>query len=145
MTFRKAYDKHKRFPTECVGESKTQQQFKRECDINHLMAKYQKTGLMTHVNLYQGDYSDLTDLPDYQTSLNKVMDAQAAFDSLPSKIRAQFNNEPSLFLDFVSDSSNIDEMIEMGLATKHNKTESKPVELDPPVQPVETQTAGGEL
>jgi len=128
MKFRKAYDTHQRFPSPGGGESKTQQHFKRECDINHLMSKYQKTGVIDHVNKYQGDYSDLTDVPDYHTALLKVQSAQTAFDTLPSSIRNKFKNDPSLFLDFVSNPENLDEMVKLGLA---KKTSPEPLPVDP--------------
>lgn len=134
-TFRKAYDKHQRFPTEFSGETKTKQSFARECDINHLMAKYQKTGLIDHVNKHQGNYSDLTDVPNYHDALNKVISAQNSFDSLPSSLRNKFENDPALFLDFVSDESNKNEMIELGLipnSVTPVEPSQPPVENDPP-------------
>lgn len=132
---RKPYDKHKRYPTKLEGPSKTQQHFKRECDINHLMAKYQKTGVIDHLNQYQGDYSDLTDVPDYQTALLKVQSAQTAFDSLPSSIRSKFQNDPAQFLDFVSNPDNIDEMIELGLASKQPAPALEPEPPAPILEP----------
>jgi phage internal scaffolding protein len=104
-----------RVSLEC-GPGLAQQHFKDECDVNRILAKYQKTGLIDHVNHFQGDYADLSAVPDFQESLNAVLDAQAAFDTLPSMIRKQFDNDPAAFLDFVHNPDNKDEMVKMGLA-----------------------------
>lgn len=113
--FKSAFSARTRKPFSCTGASMTKQSFQKECDINTLLARYQKTGLLTHVAAYQGDYSDLSDVPDYHTAMNAILNAQFAFDTLPSSIRKHFNNDPAQFLDFVSDPDNADEMQEMGL------------------------------
>lgn len=95
--------------------SMTKQSFAKECDINHIMAKYQKTGLIDHVNKYDGSYGDFTSVVDYQSSLNAVMNAQDEFNSLPSSIRARFQNDPAQFLHFFNDEANREEAISLGL------------------------------
>lgn len=47
--------------------------------------------------------------------MNQIVQAQDMFMSLPSKIRNRFGNDPSQFLDFVSDPLNKDEMRSLGL------------------------------
>jgi phage internal scaffolding protein len=96
-------------------ESLTHSYFAEDCDINVIMAQYEKSGLIEHVNRYNGSYGDFTDVSDYQSSLNAVLEAQEAFDSLPAKVRSRFSNDPAEFLSFVNDSSNKDEMISLGL------------------------------
>ena len=78
-----------------TGKSRTEQAHKSETDINRIMAKYEKTGLINHVNNYQGDYGDFTNAPDYQTALNSVLAANEMFATLPSKLRKQFGNDPT--------------------------------------------------
>ena len=134
--FRKAYDTHVRKPFTVTGESRTHQSFKRECDINHIMAKYQKTGLASHVATHQGDYSDLTDVPTYHDAMNKIISANESFSTLPSSIRKHFHNNPAEFLDFVSNPENAEEMQTMGLLPS-SPTESVPVADPPPPEPVE--------
>lgn len=95
--------------------SRTKQAFKAECDINNILNKYQKTQLLTHVNRQQGSYGDFSNVTDYQTALNTVIQAQEAFLGLPAKVRAKFQNDPSQFVQYVSDSSNYDEAIKLGL------------------------------
>lgn len=128
MSIKKPYGKRTRVPFKCVGESMTHQSFKNECDINFIMRKYQQTGLIDHVNQFNGDYSDLTENVDFQTALNITLDAQNAFDSLPSSLRKRFSNNPKEFLDFVSDESNIDEMKKIGLINSSADTDSSSLE-----------------
>lgn len=118
MTFKKPYGKRDRVTFQTVGDSRTQQNFKKECDINNILKKYQKTGLVEHVSLFKGNYEDLSDPVDYQTALNICIDAQNAFDSLPSSIRKRFANNPQSFIEFVNDPANSDEMYDLGLAER---------------------------
>lgn len=86
-----------------------------DCDINNIMARYERDGLIPHVNQYQGQYGDFAEVYDYQTALNVVMNAEECFMSLPAQIRKRFDNDPGAFLDFVSDPLNRSEMVSMGL------------------------------
>lgn len=95
--------------------SLTKQSFKDECDINVLMKRYEKSGLMNHVLRYEGRYEDLPDQMDYQEALRIADAGREAFESLTGAIRARFNNDPAAFLAFVDDPRNVDEMRQMGL------------------------------
>lgn len=109
--------------------SLTKQSFKEECDVNNILKKFAKTGLIEHVNRFSGDYGNYTSVQDYQTSLNQIMSANEMFESLPSKVRARFGNNPAEFLDFVGNPENIQEMISLGLASKR---QDQVVENPPP-------------
>ena len=86
-----------------------------DCDINNIMARYERDGLLPHVNEYKGQYGDFTSVCDYQTALNTVMNAEDCFMSLPAKTRKQFDNDPGKFLDFATNPDNKDELARMGL------------------------------
>lgn len=103
--------------------SLTRQSFSDECDINNIMARFEKTGIIEHLNQHQGTYGDFTLITDYHSALLQVIDAQNSFNSLPSKLRAQFNNDPGLFLTFVQDPDNIPELEKMGLIPKQHTGE----------------------
>lgn len=122
------YRPHERHGLLC-GPSKTKQSMKAECDINNIMAKYQKSGLVTHVNERQGTYDDFISAPDYHTAMNQICAANESFESLPSGIRNRFHNDPALFLEFVQDPAHQDELVRMGLADpKPEKTPTEPVQ-----------------
>ncbi len=109
------YYPHRRVQQDPGGISRTKQSFKDECDINLLMKKYEKTGLLDHVNKFGGYYGDLPESVDYQLALNSVLEAEAAFGSLTADIRAKFSNDPAEFLAFVADENNAEEIISLGL------------------------------
>lgn len=94
--------------------SRTKQEFREECDINNIMKRYEKDGLVDHVNKYQGQYGDFTDAPEYQDALNKVASAEAMFMTLPANIRARYENDPGKFLQFVDNASK-DQLRDAGL------------------------------
>lgn len=100
-----------------VPPSKTKQSHLRECDINIILKQFSVTGMLTHINANAalGRYADLPDQLDYQESLNIVAQGEAAFASLPAKVRDRFENDPALFLAFMADPKNRAEAIELGL------------------------------
>lgn len=118
MAFRDGTEPHVHFYTEIVGPSMTKQSFKDECDINTIMARYEKDGVVTHVKEHEGQYGDFTLGFDYHDAMNRVHAARDMFMSLPAGIRTKFDNDPGKFLDFVSDPKNSDAMVEMGLKEK---------------------------
>ncbi|WNK14507.1 MAG: internal scaffolding protein [Microvirus sp.] len=114
--FRTPYSARYRSPMAVYGPMITKQEFAQECDINHIMAKFQKTGLIDHVNKYPGGYGDFTNLPtDYQSALNQIIQADEMFLSLPSGIRKQFENDPGQFLEFAENPANAEKMRDLGL------------------------------
>jgi phage internal scaffolding protein len=115
--FQTAYAAHPRVQKDPGGPSLAKQSFAAETNINNILRKYHKTGLLDHVNKHQGDYSDLTLGTDYHENMTALIAAQDAFDSLPSGIRTQFHNDPAEFLEFAQNGENIAEMISLGLAT----------------------------
>lgn len=97
--------------------SMTKQSFKEECDINHLIKRYKKTGVVTHLNALEAQYGDLGAV-DFQEAMDIVVRANGLFADLPSKVRKRFGNDPAAFLEFMNSSENADEMIALGLATR---------------------------
>lgn len=116
----------KEFP----GKTAAQQSFIAECDINTIMRKYEQNGIITHLNSRGGQYGNFIGFQDYQTSMNQIIEAQNAFDSLPSSLRKRFNNDAAAFLEFCQDEKNLDEMYELGLAVKARE---EPVGDDVPI------------
>lgn len=115
MEIRKAYDRT-RLTFKTVGESMTHQSMAPECDINRIMLKWQKTGVIEHRNEFQGNYGDFSEVPTYQEAMDKVIRGQEVFMTLPSSVRKQFENDPGQFLEFATNPDNHDQMVEMGLA-----------------------------
>lgn len=119
----------KRVGLEFLEPSLTVQDSRDECDVNYIMAKYERTGLIKHreQDLQYGDFSKIAD---YHVAMNVVAHANTMFFDLPSRIRERFGNDPGEFLKFASDEKNVDEMIELGLK------KPLPVPEDPVIPPV---------
>lgn len=107
--------------------TKTQQQFTDQCDVNKIVAKYKTTGQFQHLTNKQGVYADFTKVTDYHGMMNTVLNAQNAFGSLPSHLRARFENDPGKLLAFLQDPNNRDEAIKLGLIDKPSKSSSEPI------------------
>lgn len=97
--------------------SRTQQSFRDECDINHILKRFNVTGQLP-VGSVQPQYGDFSGITDYQSALNAVMAAQESFLQLPAKVRAKFDNDPARFVDFASNEANKDEMKALGLLSQ---------------------------
>jgi phage internal scaffolding protein len=99
--------RQKRVPgTHPTGEDDlAKQAFKDESDINNIIARYNKTGVVEHLNRVSGRYGDF-DAIDFHTAMNTLVEAQAVFDDLPAYIRDQFNYDPAAFFDYVADPAN---------------------------------------
>ena len=115
---------NRRFSVPKGGPSKTKQSFKDECDINKIMAKYQKTGLVSHINSHSAEYGYATSL-DFRQALDTVKKGETLFAELPSSIRRKFDNSPQEFLAFCEDPSNRSEMALLGLLAEET-TPSEP-------------------
>lgn len=96
-------------------KSITQQQFKDECDINNIMAKYQKTGEFTGAIRKGGQYGDFSQITDFHDMQNTLIYAQEAFMLLPANVRTRFRNDPGELLNFLQDENNYDEALDLGL------------------------------
>lgn len=107
-----------RVSTKEFAPTKTQAQFVPETDVNNIMRKYKTTGELMHQNRKQGVYADLSDFPDYQQSLDRIIRANDAFAALPSNLRLRFQNDPSQLLTFLSNPQNYDEGVTLGLFDK---------------------------
>ena len=104
---------------------KTKQSFKEQCDVNSIIARFQSTGVPQHLNQGQASFGDFSNVDDYHSAMNKVRTAELGFSELPSALRSRFGNDPARLVEFLQDPENLDEAIELGLA-------SKPVPTPPP-------------
>ena len=92
----------------------TEQAHKDICDINKIIRKYDKQGVISHVSKFEAKFGDLTG-DDYKTMMDKVTSAQLMFGDLPSKIRDRFDNNPEKLLRFMEKAENRQEAIELGI------------------------------
>lgn len=109
----------------CEGDAgKTKQADKDACDINKIMARYQKTGVLPDLIKKDPMYGDFSDVGTFQEALEKVQLAELQFAALDAHIRKRFENDPAKFLEFATDSKNSAELIKLGLATRNESAEA---------------------
>lgn len=133
--------------------TRTQQQFADHCDINNIMKRYKLNGQFDHLSKKQGQFLDLTNVPDYQKAMDIVINANHLFTSLPAAIRNKFENDPAQMIAFLDNPANNEEAIKLGFKTAPVK------DLDPviaksasaakgkkpdPVPTAKTTTSGSE-
>lgn len=118
-------------------KGRTKQSFKKECDINHIMGRYLKSGNVDHLVKHAGQFG-FAPAYTFQDAMNSVLKAEEMFMDLPSEVRARFGNSPSAFLDFAQRSENIDELRRLKLAPPAPKappsSSSAPIAAPGPTQ-----------
>ena len=90
------------------------QSFKDECDINRIMDTYKTTGIMPHQRKDKPRFGFAPDV-DFRQALDLVTSAQEQFLELPAEVRAEFENDPGKFLEFIQDDENRKQAEELGL------------------------------
>lgn len=118
--FRHGYSGRFRVQVDCSateGSPGAVQSFKKECDINQIMAKYQRTGMIEWLSRRDPEYLDCTGEA-FQEAMFTVIKAREMFAELPSSMRDRFKNDPGELLRFLGDEANRQEAIELGLVAK---------------------------
>jgi len=115
-----------------TGTGRTKQAMRDECNINNIMAKYQRTGTISHFTKHEAQYGFAPSVT-LQESFEIVEKAREMFSELPSSVRKRFGNDVVGFLAFVQDPANKEEMTRLGL-TKEPAKVVKPEDA-PQVKP----------
>ncbi|WNK13751.1 MAG: internal scaffolding protein [Microvirus sp.] len=98
----------------CADLSLAVQDQRDEVDINTIVRRFGLTGELPS-DVRAPVYGDFTVVNDYQTALNAVLSAQAAFMEMPASVRERFGNDPQAFVEFCSDPVNGVEARKLGL------------------------------
>ena len=98
----------------CPELTLAQQNFKDECDINHIVRQFGLTGELPGKPL-SPQYGDFTGVLDYHSAVNAVLAVQDDFMELPAQLRSRFSNDPAELIDFLSNEENREEAIKLGL------------------------------
>lgn len=83
-------------------EPVTKQSFKAETDVNNIIKRFDRDGVLSHIREGAPLYLDVSDMPDYRTALDTVNAIDDNFMELPAALRLQFDNDPAQWLDFVN-------------------------------------------
>lgn len=112
--FLSAYSPKQRSRLYFPEQGRTKQSFKDECDINVIMGRYLRTGMIDHLAQTAPRYADVEAL-DFQGAMDIVVAARDRFAQLPSELRDRFSNDPGRLLAFIQNPANIEEARKLGL------------------------------
>lgn len=122
--------KYHPFDPDDPDEDRTIQSAVEDADINVMIKRF---GLAKVAQPQPAGYYDLSELTDFQTSLNLIDEMRGRFMEIPAGIRAQFDNDPGQFAGWLRDENNHEEARKMGLLT--------PKAVEPPPMKVEVTNA----
>lgn len=97
---------------------RTQQHFKDEANINKIVARYNKSGLLTDPAIeptHMPQFGDFSNVVDFQTMQNKMVEIKDYFMSLGADIRKMFDNNPQNLMTWVQDPANLKQARELGI------------------------------
>jgi len=94
--------------------TKVQQQFKNQNNVNHIMRNH--TRGINPTGQIRDQYLDMTEMPDPIEALNASARLNGYFSHLPAKTRQRFSHDPKELALFLQDPQNHDEAIKLGLA-----------------------------
>ncbi len=115
------------------GEGRTEQHHARACDINTIMAKYLKTGVMDHISKYQPIYGDVS-TADFQTSMNLVKSVETEFEELPAYVRAEFGQDVTEYLEAMQTPEGVQKLQDILHPTELYERDGSP-KTDDPTEP----------
>lgn len=110
----KPYEEKLQVQLICPTKGRTKQSFKDECDVNVIIKRFLKTGILDFANKHEPRYGDTTGI-EYTQAMQTVAAAKSLFMEMPPHLRSRFENEPAKFLDFVQDEKNREEAERLGL------------------------------
>lgn len=134
---RGVFVEHEHEGIDASGDGRTRQEFADECDINILMARYEKHGVLNHYNAAEPAFFDASNVPDLQEAITAMRDAERAFMTLPASVRREFDNDAVKFVEYAQDAENLPRMREWGLAPPEPVERVVKVEVTNPPEPAE--------
>lgn len=87
-------------PENSKREALTNQAFKKTCDINAILSRFRKTGVLDHVSKYEPQYGELSNI-DIETAFNNIKEAEEIFGRLPKNIQDNFHNKAENFFAYM--------------------------------------------
>ena len=111
------------------GEQLTKQSFKEQCDVNVIVSKWKKSGVLPPVNARTPLYGDFTKAVDFQEAFERVRSAEEHFARLPAAVRRRCDHDPARFIEFVTDPENAAELRDLGLALSQDEEHDRRKEV----------------
>ena len=121
-------------------ERLTKSEFLKDCDINLIMAKYKKTGILpTSARSAAARYGDFSSVPTFAEMQDKIAAASEVFAALPAIVRKQFDNDPGEFLRASETPEGREIMKQLGLGKEVSSVDTSGPEAGPEEAPLPTR------
>jgi len=103
-------------PKKKADQSMTNQADMDAADINKIMARYEKTGVLVDPSGVERKptYGDFTEIKNYHQMLCSIRNVERSFNLLPAQTRNRFDNDPQKLIDFLEDPKNDKEAVKLG-------------------------------
>ncbi len=92
------------------------QSMKDECDVNLIVARFTKTGLISHVSEGVPMFVDVAELGDYRSVIEQVRKVDEYFSGLPAEVRSEFSNDASRFMEYLESGASAEDLMKLGLS-----------------------------
>lgn len=80
------------------------------------MGRYMKTGILPDpLSSASPTYADVSDFPSFEEAQNKLCRVKECFEGLPAEQRRQFSDNVNNFVQFMSDTNNLEKAHQMGI------------------------------
>lgn len=90
----------------------TKQSFKDSTDVNKILAKFQKTGVISHLAKFGPEYGNFSDV-DFMQAQVALARGKEIFEALPAEVKREFKQDAGAFFAFVNDPGNKDRLKEV--------------------------------
>lgn len=101
--------------------SRTQQHFSKEANVNTIMKKYGKSGLLTDPTINPTRmpmYGDFSNIPTFMEAQNAIIAVKNWFNQLPPEVRSKFDNDAAKCQEWTINPDNKEEAEELGVLPK---------------------------
>lgn len=122
-------------PTVCEEKSLTRQSEMQSADINAIMERYEKTGVLP-MDVREAVFTDVSEIGSFRDALEIMRAAERGFMELSPAMREKFGNDPVAFLDFASRPENRAELEKLGVLAA---PEGAPIVEEKPPAPAVAQ------
>lgn len=124
--FKQNYKQYKSSITDfSQSPSMVQPQFSEEADINNIMQKYAKTGVLPTPNR-MAQYLDVSEGYDYSLLQDKLLNMNQMFSELPSQVRQELRT-PQEFYEAFQSPLGLAKLEALGIISKKEPAQAAPV------------------
>jgi hypothetical protein len=101
----------------CAEEGKTRQSEADQADINKIIKRLDRDGILplSAFTQREGAFLDVSEVPDFASAMQQVDKARDYFMSLPATSRAMFDNDPAKLLDAVRREDSLQLLVDAGV------------------------------